>query len=761
MDNFNKTDDLYDPNFSIDSNNTEKLDMYGVWLKKKKNTVGSLDSGDSQTVTGSSTEDQGGLNFDDDFSFADMDTDSEIAELDELDDAPDSVAVPLETPELSSTDTYTSNDVLDEDSFESLDLDDFLSDDSPVEETQQETSDTFVEEEPIALDFDEMTDDTAQPAHTEESPAGLENFSEISLADFEDEPQAQSSGSDEDFEPVDDFDDILKDEPKEAKAEHSERKDANALDIDVVADDEQAKAQPLSELSSHVVEDNSDISIFGSDDDNADSAHSDTEETEDVTFFDDVEAVTQDLLAPQQPPEALNKSKPQETVPEQETKEPVKDIKETMGATAAIPQRSAAEQDKATELLMQIAHEISDLKAELNSLKAGMTAQSKAISEGLAKDAPAHTENTAADAENCGFFSDDDTDETIALTGDELNNILITADFTEEQNSEEGERSAAEALQDAEITEDYEIPPVLTKDIDPELQESPPVDRSFEESIAEPTFADADSDYKPEAGGEELLASSPAFNVEVAPITSISEDLSYLDDQSEVTDADMDFIEGSADAQLETTELDTIEDAEPIDDEADFDDINIESFDIPSEQEIEVPAQDREPMSHEASSAEEMTGERTIHELQSDKDFPNPFADEATAAAAKIKEEIIEEPFIAEVPSLEPEVTETQSEAAEPIEELNALSEDTIPELEKEVDNESAPVSIKQETLLQAASKKRETISIPLELKNEIKSVLAYMDQLLEALPEKKIEEFAKSEYFETYKHLFEELGIS
>lgn len=92
---------------------------------------------------------------------------------------------------------------------------------------------------------------------------------------------------------------------------------------------------------------------------------------------------------------------------------------------------------------------------------------------------------------------------------------------------------------------------------------------------------------------------------------------------------------------------------------------------------------------------------------------------------------------------------------------MNALSEDTIPELEKEVDNESAPVSIKQETLLQAASKKRETISIPLELKNEIKSVLAYMDQLLEALPEKKIEEFAKSEYFETYKHLFEELGIS
>jgi hypothetical protein len=34
------------------------------------------------------------------------------------------------------------------------------------------------------------------------------------------------------------------------------------------------------------------------------------------------------------------------------------------------------------------------------------------------------------------------------------------------------------------------------------------------------------------------------------------------------------------------------------------------------------------------------------------------------------------------------------------------------------------------------------------------------MDQLLESLPEDKIEEFAKSEYYETYKKLFEELGL-
>jgi len=34
------------------------------------------------------------------------------------------------------------------------------------------------------------------------------------------------------------------------------------------------------------------------------------------------------------------------------------------------------------------------------------------------------------------------------------------------------------------------------------------------------------------------------------------------------------------------------------------------------------------------------------------------------------------------------------------------------------------------------------------------------MDKLLESLPEEKIEEFAKSEHFETYKKLFKDLGL-
>ena len=46
------------------------------------------------------------------------------------------------------------------------------------------------------------------------------------------------------------------------------------------------------------------------------------------------------------------------------------------------------------------------------------------------------------------------------------------------------------------------------------------------------------------------------------------------------------------------------------------------------------------------------------------------------------------------------------------------------------------------------------------QLKKDIKGVLAYMDQLLESLPEEKIEEFAKSEHFDTYRKIFKELGL-
>ena len=710
MDNFNKGDDGYDPNFSIDNSNSEKLDMYGVWLKQRKDMV-EPDSSEDVELFGEDDSDDA-MHFDDDFSFSDSFSDiddmdninSEVPELDELkmDDDTEPEVIPLE-----STSSYSSNDdasdiALDEDSFESLDLDDFLSDDSPAESNHEEGADP-AEEEPIDLDFTDDAEEVPAAEEDEEPPAGLENFSEISLEDFEDADHGDGS-----LEVVEDFDDILADDDAGKSSNTEKRSDSSTIDLSVTVDDDADKLQSFTDVSSQVVENNADIPIFGGEE-KSDTAAGD------AAFFDDVEAVQKDLLSPQQ--------SDAHAAPAAES---------AAASVPADPVHSAVADDKATALLMKIADEISDLRAELNSLKAGFAAHTNV---GAAENSPVQ-EEPVAETESSGFFSDDDTDETISLTGDELNNILITADFTEEKNTEEDE--AVEP-----VSEDYEIPPVLTKDIVPEIDETDEAsvtsDAEFEASITEhskDSIADAAA-----VEGEKALAADPVFNVEAAPITSLPEDLSYLDDDQSADSTGAEVTEGVI-AQGEAA--DRKEALKADEDQFSQEDADIESFDIPSEQEIILPEAESASIDTEAAP--------TIHELQADEDFANPFED--PASIPELEDELIEEPFEADpiVPSKVFEETKVEDQPDD-IDELSEL-EEAIEEPELEV--------TKQDTLLQAATRKREqTVSMPLELKNEIKSVLAYMDQLLEALPEQKIEEFAKSEYFETYKHLFEELGIS
>ena len=47
------------------------------------------------------------------------------------------------------------------------------------------------------------------------------------------------------------------------------------------------------------------------------------------------------------------------------------------------------------------------------------------------------------------------------------------------------------------------------------------------------------------------------------------------------------------------------------------------------------------------------------------------------------------------------------------------------------------------------------------DLMQDVKSLLVYMDQLLEDLPEEKIEEFANSDKFVLFKNVFQKLGLN
>jgi hypothetical protein len=100
------------------------------------------------------------------------------------------------------------------------------------------------------------------------------------------------------------------------------------------------------------------------------------------------------------------------------------------------------------------------------------------------------------------------------------------------------------------------------------------------------------------------------------------------------------------------------------------------------------------------------------------------------------------------------EIPEEGEAEPEPVSEPEPEDLDTF-DLEEELERAEAPQPSGGST-----STASEAAALPENLKQEIRSVLSYMDQLLESLPEEKIEEFARSEHFEVYKRLFEELGL-
>jgi hypothetical protein len=117
---------------------------------------------------------------------------------------------------------------------------------------------------------------------------------------------------------------------------------------------------------------------------------------------------------------------------------------------------------------------------------------------------------------------------------------------------------------------------------------------------------------------------------------------------------------------------------------------------------------------------------------------------------------LIPEGFMVEADDSQAPVEESEEETL-PEEDLDILgnsvgesSEEPAGDMESAEAEDTAPVPEVSE----------DSENIPSHLKQELKTVLFYMDQLLESLPDEKIEEFARSEYYDTYKKLFKELGL-
>ena len=385
-------------------------------------------------------------------------------------------------------------------------------------------------------------------------------------------------------------------------------------------------------------------------------------------------------------------------VPEIETVESF-DSKESYSS------QSSGGKDLSTQLVQRIADELSSIKKEISSLKSELS-----VVRGEIK--------SSESQESTGFFGEED-DEKIALTGDEMDNILNTANFTEETGFGETDVSLDESagLGD-KSTEAVEI------NFDEELSELDGAIKVEDEvKLSGADDFNISLDLTAESMGDS--AELNALREEGAmPITEAPEDTSYLEEDPLASmEPSVDEIDSTISVDDETfTEITGFSDA-AIDEE----DLSVDISDTAvSEQEIDNISIDLD-----------------MEDIPQDiPSGPDDFTYETEET-----EETVEIPSdnLPDIPDL-PDIAEDFS---------------IIDTAEKDIGaDESSDFEFSETVPKGLYEPEASEDGIPGNLKQELKVVLSYMDQLLESLPEDKIEEFAKSEYFETYKKLFEELGL-
>ena len=167
--------------------------------------------------------------------------------------------------------------------------------------------------------------------------------------------------------------------------------------------------------------------------------------------------------------------------------------------------------------------------------------------------------------------------------------------------------------------------------------------------------------------------------------------------------------------------------------------------------------------------AEELTDEPVETVFESPQ-WEEPAVDETMGFASNTVEEsaFADDPLIIEEPV--DTISVAEEELLEELAEIpvtDALEDITEVEAVEEVTEESAEEVVADEPIAETEAEdavevveEPKTNNLPDDLKQDIKSVLSYMDQLLDNLPEDKIAEFARSEHFELYKKLFTEFGL-
>ena len=401
---------------------------------------------------------------------------------------------------------------------------------------------------------------------------------------------------------------------------------------------------------------------------------------------------------------------------------------------------------QSASILIKIEKELLAIKDELSSLKKELS---------VIKSSEVSVPEEESKEDSAGFF-DEEEDETIALTGDELDNILNTAEFTEEMGeatdlaeedivesvsddiASQSEEPAAEELESSEEEIEGSAEETLTGD---ELDNILNTAEFTEENVVQEDATQDDFSLMPSE--EDLLIEEPEPSAaSVSEPAEKSSDLTPVEGNELIDEIEVDIPDDLPPEEISFEDFDSEEDIDLITEHEET--IKSES---PSELEEELSLEEEPAESVEELSLEEEPDELP-EEISLEEDLTPP------------EEELsLEE----EITPLEEEELSLEEEPDELPEEISLEEDLTPPEEELSLEEEITPLEEEQpqaEEITESGEKGESYEKLPESLRSELKSVLSYMDQLLESLPEDKIQEFARSEHFEVYKKLFEELEL-
>ena len=604
------------------------------------------------------------------------------------------------SPASSATESISADDFMSDE----ISLDDFL--DEPAQNTQKE--DDITNDDPLDINVDFSQEEIPTQEVIEET----------------EEEETESSDSSESS-----FDDMFNGSGEGMTSSELESEELSLSDFGVDENSDDATAVAAGNAINSSAEEEIDLSDFGID--------SDAEETpveQDVQGAKKNEKVDYDLAITDDDEASVEAPTAQEVTNSAASIEDVAPVEEEPSSNVS------------NKLLEQIISDLSGLKNEINSLKGDLeTLKSKEYIPSSAVSIPQEpdttfdsTVETTSDekqaeiieekvelpedsSESSGFFNNDDEDETIALSGSELDNIMNTVDFSEEE-----EPVANDSVENPFVEENSSVTEEDNSIVEEKAEES-----AFEEETPTPQTENIETEFSEDTPFNEFEASEV-----IVPNEEHDSGLS------------MEF----TDENLEEPNLDDIDNIDP-----------------EAQAEIQIPGVNE--IANEEDEVSSILVESSNEDLMSTSNDASPLdmpsdeivSDETNSIDSDIAADEESFAMVEDMLKEDPPVSEQISD-----ENMDYLSEEPVQDefIDDEIPTVAGIMAAAEEDKNESetpetTNQDNKDDSFPEDLKSDVKSVLLYMDQLLENLPEDKIVEFAKSEQFATYKKLFNELGLS